>query len=318
MRDTLKWGDKPYHSLDFELKKRFGEKIYKVSLDGGFTCPNRDGTLDTRGCIFCSGNGSGDFAISRCHSVTEQINRGIQMVTAHKQTGNKFIAYFQSFTGTYAPVSVLEPLYSEALQHPDVVMLSVATRPDCLPPDILHLLANCNRQKPVTVELGLQSVHQHTADYIRRGYPTHVYDTAVELCKSLGLEVVTHVIAGLPGETLEDFLKTVSHVAKIGSDGIKLQLLHVLKGTDLAAHYRQRRFETLSLEEYLTWITEALCILPSDMVIHRVTGDGPKSLLIAPEWSKNKRMVLNRLHQKMKTENLWQSKKEGEITPNGQ
>lgn len=221
MNNRKMWGEKPYHSLDYEMKHRFGEKVYKISLDGGLTCPNRDGTLDTRGCIFCSGNGSGDFAAPRCSSVTAQITQGIEGIKKRKQVGRKFIAYFQSFTNTYAPVAYLEPLYKEALAHPDVVMLSIATRPDCLPPDVLHLLAECNRIKPVIVELGLQTSSEATAQFIRRGYPLSVYDDAATKLKGLGIEVVTHVIAGLPGETKQDFYNTLSHVAACHSDGIK-------------------------------------------------------------------------------------------------
>lgn len=303
------WGDKPYHSLDYECKHRFGEKVYKVSLDGGMTCPNRDGTLDTRGCIFCSEGGSGDFASPLCRSVTEQINNGIRGISSRKQTGNKFIAYFQSFTNTYAPVSQLKPLYEEALAHPDVVMLSIATRPDCLPEDVLELLTQCRHKKPVLVELGLQSIHDRTASYIRRGYPLNVYDTAVESLTQRDIEVVTHVIAGLPFETKQDFLDTVSYVGKSGSDGIKLQLLHVLEGTDLAKEYRDGIFDVLTREEYLDWIAAALSILPEDIVIHRLTGDGPKDLLIAPKWSSRKREVLNMLHRKLKDEGIWQGMK---------
>lgn len=301
-----KWGDKPYHSLDYEMKHRFGEKVYKVSLAGGTTCPNRDGTLDHRGCIFCSERGSGDFASPRQGSVTEQMDREMLRLQQHKRTGHKFIAYFQSFSGTYAPVSDLKRMYEEALKHPDVVLLSIATRPDCLPDDVLRLLAECRKKLPVMIELGLQTIHEDTVSYIRRGYPTKVYDQAVERLKSMGMEVVTHVIAGLPGETKEHFLKTVEHTVRQKSDGIKLQLLHVLKGTDLAAEYAQHRFDTLSFDEYLDYITAALTVLPPEIVIHRVTGDGPKDLLIAPRWSLDKRRVLNALHQKMKQENIWQ------------
>lgn len=305
-RTIRRWGDKPYHSLDYEMKRRFGEKVYKISLTGGTTCPNRDGTLDHRGCIFCSERGSGDFASPRYGSVTEQINQEISRLQKQKRTGNKFIAYFQSFTGTYAPVSLLRQMYEEAMAHPDVVLLSVATRPDCLPDDILHLLAECRKKMPVMIELGLQTIHADTVSYIRRCYPTEVYDRAVARLTSIGIEVVTHVIAGLPGETKEDFLKTVSHTVCQKSDGIKLQLLHVLQGTDLAKEYAQHTFDVLSLDDYLDYITAALCILPPEMVIHRVTGDGPRDLLAAPLWSLDKRHVLNALHQKMKREHIWQ------------
>lgn len=303
-----RWGEKPYHSLDYELKKRFGEKIYKVSLDGGFTCPNRDGTLGTGGCIFCSGAGSGDFASSCCESVTRQIENGIAGISARKSTGSCFIAYFQSFTNTYAPVEKLRPMFLEAIRHPQIVMLSVGTRPDCLPEDVLDLLTECNKIKPVMIELGLQSIHPSTVSYIRRGYDLPVYDKAVNVLHQRGIEVVTHVIAGLPGESKEDFLATVRHTAAVHSDGIKLQLLHVLQGTDLAADYAAGKFRTLSMEEYLDWITDSLLILPPDMVIHRLTGDGPKNLLIAPAWSSRKREVLNTLHRQLKEKNLWQGK----------
>ena len=264
MNNRKMWGEKPYHSLDYEMKHRFGEKVYKISLDGGLTCPNRDGTLDTRGCIFCSGNGSGDFAAPRCSSVTAQITQGIEGIKKRKQVGRKFIAYFQSFTNTYAPVAYLEPLYKEALSHPDVVMLSIATRPDCLPPDVLHLLAECNRIKPVIVELGLQTSSEATAQFIRRGYPLSVYDDAATKLKGLGIEVVTHVIAGLPGETKQDFYNTLSHVAACHSDGIKIQLLHILKGTDLAALYESGQCTVLTQEEYIDLVLQSIALLPPD------------------------------------------------------
>lgn len=304
----MMWGDKPYHSLDYEMKQRFGEKVYKISLEGGMSCPNRDGLVGTGGCIFCSGSGSGDFATPQCGSVTEQITNGIREISARKKTGSKFIAYFQSFTNTYAPVSVLEPMFCEAISHPDIVMLSIATRPDCLPDDVLALLENLNKTKPVMVELGLQSIHPATASYIRRGYPLDVYDTAVGALKSIGVEVVTHVIAGLPYESRQDFLDTVSYVGRHGSDGIKLQLLHVLEGTDLAKEYTQGTFDVLTLEEYVAWIADALSLLPPDMVIHRLTGDGPKNLLLAPLWSSRKRNVLNTLHKTLKERQIWQGK----------
>ncbi len=206
------WGDKPYHSLDYEMKQRFGEKVYKISLQSGLSCPNRDGTIGVGGCIFCSGSGSGDFASPLCSTVTEQIDKGIRELSARKHVGHKFIAYFQSFTNTYAPVEILQPMYQEALRHPDVVMLSIATRPDCLPADVLKLLEECRRIKPVIVELGLQTIHEQTASLIRRGYPLSVYDSAVQSLKNIGIEVVTHVIAGLPHESGDDFLETVSYV----------------------------------------------------------------------------------------------------------
>lgn len=302
------WGEKPYHSLDYEMKQRFGEKVYKISLESGLSCPNRDGTIGYGGCIFCSGSGSGDFASPLCSSVTEQIDRGIRGLSSRKHVGHKFIAYFQSFTNTYAPVDVLEPMYMEALRHPDVVMLSIATRPDCLPADVLKLLEQCRRIKPVIVELGLQTIHDRTASLIRRGYPLSVYDTAVESLASIGIEVVTHVIAGLPHESRNDFLETVSYVGESKADGIKIQLLHILKNTDLADMYLQGEFSALTFDEYVETVIRAIAILPGKTVIHRLTGDGPKSLLIAPEWSSRKRHVLNEILKQMKQQNLWQGK----------
>ncbi len=302
------WGEKPYHSFDFEMKRRFGEKVYKVSLASGMTCPNRDGTIGTGGCLFCSGNGSGDFASPLSGSVSRQIDRGIEGISSRKQVGNKFIAYFQSFTNTYAPVEVLRPMYLEAIRHPNVVMLSIATRPDCLPGDVLSLLAECNEIKPVIVELGLQTIHEKTATFIRRGYTLPVYDTAVEQLCSRGIEVVTHVIAGLPGETSGEFLETVSHVGNSGSGGIKIQLLHVLESTDLATLYRNGNYEPMTRNAYIQAVISALSILPAEMVIHRLTGDGPKKLLLAPEWSSRKREVLNEIHRQMKIQNIWQGK----------
>lgn len=296
------------------MKKRFGGKVYKIALEGGMTCPNRDGTLGRGGCIFCSGNGSGDFAAPLAGSVTGQIDRGIAGISARKQVGNQFIAYFQSFTNTYAPVDVLRPMYKEAICHPRVVMLAIATRPDCLPGEVLDLLVECNQVKPVMIELGLQTVHERTAGFIRRGYPLHVYDTAVESLKKRGLEVVTHVIAGLPKESRDDFLETVCHVADAGSDGIKLQLLHVLKGTDLAALYEKGMIQVLEMEDYIETVIDALSILPGEMVIHRLTGDGPKKLLLAPAWSCRKREVLNEIHRQMKLRNVWQGKERNRDT----
>ena len=302
------WGEKPYHSLDYEMKSRFGQKVYKISLDGGMTCPNRDGLLDTRGCIFCSGSGSDDFAAPCSTSVTAQITQGIEGISKRKKVGSKFIAYFQSFTNTYGPVSYLEPLYKEALAHPDVVMLSIATRPDCLPPEVLELLAECSRIKPVIVELGLQTSNESTAQFIRRGYPLAVYDKAVADLKNLGIEVVTHVIAGLPGETEDDFFATLEHVASCHSDGIKIQLLHILNGTDLAGLYNTGNCKVLTQEQYIDLVIRSIALLPPEMVIHRLTGDGPKDLLIAPLWSSHKRDVLNEIHRQLKQQNIWQGK----------
>jgi radical SAM protein (TIGR01212 family) len=283
------------------IRKKYGGKLYKIAINAGFTCPNRDGTLGSRGCIFCSGLGSGDFAESSALSVTEQIEAGKKRVAAKLSKDFKgYIAYFQAFTNTYAPIDRLRKVYTEAVKHPDVRIISIATRPDCLGEDVLNLLEEINSQKPVWVELGLQTIHEKTAEYIRRGYPLEVYDHAVKELRSRGLEVITHVILGLPFETREEMLETVKYVGAGGSTGIKLQLLHVLKNTDLAEEYAKGVFRCLTLEEYTLLVKDALTLLPEDMVIHRMTGDGDKKLLIAPEWSGDKKKVLNTLNSILK------------------
>ncbi|MCM1283153.1 MAG: TIGR01212 family radical SAM protein [Muribaculaceae bacterium] len=284
------------YTLNQYLRDTFGEKVYKLAIDRGFTCPNRDGTLDTRGCIFCSGAGSGEFSGDRTKSISEQLALGKNRV-ANKLRDGKYIAYFQAFTNTYAPIERLDTLYGEALKHKDVVALSVATRPDCLSEDVVALLAEKNRQKPVWVELGLQTIHEETAAYIRRGYPLSVFDDAVRRLKASGLQVIVHVILGLPYETETQMKQTVSYVGKSGADGIKLQLLHVIRGTDLEREYRLGRFQTLSLEEYVRLVADCLALLPEDMVIHRMTGDGDRRTLVAPLWSTDKKRVLNALHR---------------------
>lgn len=287
-----------YYSLNQYLQDTFGCKVYKIALNGGFTCPNRDGSIDTRGCIFCSAGGSGDFAEKPELSITEQIEAGKRRV-ADKMKEGKYIAYFQAFTNTYAPVSRLREMYSEAINHPDIVAISIATRPDCLGADILDLLSELNQIKPVWVELGLQTIHKKSAEYIRRGYPLPVYDEAVESLRKHDLQVITHVILGLPGESKADMKETVRYVCEGGVNGIKLQLLHVLKGTDLALDYENGLFEVMDEEEYLDLIIELIQIIPKDVVIHRLTGDGAKKDLIAPLWSADKKHVLNRFHQKL-------------------
>lgn len=280
------------YTLNQYLHDVFGQKLYKIALDGGFTCPNRDGTTDTRGCIFCSGAGSGEFAGDSTMSITQQIEKGKERL-AGKMKDGRYIAYFQAFTNTYAPVEKLRALYREAINHKDIAVMSVATRPDCLPDEVLDLLCECNQIKPVWVELGLQTIHAGTAAYIRRGYPLSVYDEAVKRLKASGLEVVTHVMLGLPGETRQDMLDTVSYVGKSHVDGIKLQLLHVIRGTDLEKDYLEGKFETLAFESYVELVAECVALLPEKMVIHRMTGDGDKRTLVAPMWSADKKRVLN-------------------------
>lgn len=287
----------PYYSLNNYLKDTFKMKVYKVSIDGGFSCPNRDGTIDTRGCIFCSEGGSGDFAQERSLSITDQINSGKELIISKlpKDKPYGLIAYFQAFTNTYGPINDLKRKYTEAISHPQVVALSIATRPDCLSPETISLLAELNNIKPVWVELGLQTIHEESARYIRRGYSLNVYDEAVRLLKEAGLTIITHVILGLPGESRQQMLETVEYVGHSGSDGIKLQLLHVLKGTDLASEYNKGAFKVLSEPEYIDLVVECIRLLPPDMVIHRMTGDGSKKLLEAPLWSANKKHVINEL-----------------------
>lgn len=288
-----------YLSFNKYLKDKFGQKVYKISLDGGFTCPNRDGKAGTRGCIFCSKGGSGDFAESRKMSITEQIESGKKKVEKKIKSG-KYIAYFQAFTNTYAPVEMLRQKYEEAINHPDIVALSIATRPDCLGDDVLRLLNEMNKIKPVFVELGLQTIHQKSAKYIRRGYDLSVYGKAVRDLKKIGVNVVVHVILGLPNESENDMLETVKYVCESGANGIKLQLLHVIDGTDLAKDYEKGLFKTLEFDEYVNLIVKCVKIIPKDIVIHRLTGDGAKKDLIAPLWSADKKRVLNAINKALR------------------
>lgn len=285
-----------YYSLNRYLKDTFGCKVYKIALDAGFTCPNRDGTLGTQGCIFCSGMGSGEFAGGRTMSITEQIEQGKKRIERKIKNG-KYIAYFQAFTNTYAPVKQLRNLYKEAMAHPDVVAISIATRPDCLSAETINLLCELNEEKPVWIELGLQTIHEKTAKYIRRGYSLSVYDDTVRRLKAAGITVITHVILGLPGETRQQMLETVDYVGESGVNGIKLQLLHVIKGTDLEKDYLAGKFEVLSMEEYVELVADCIARLPDDIVIHRMTGDGDKRILTAPLWSGDKKKVLNAINK---------------------
>ena len=302
------WGDKPYHSLDYELKRQFGQKIYKVSLDGGMSCPNRDGTVGTGGCTFCSQGGSGEFAVGRTGypDVWEQIEQAKTRVHRKISGEGEYIAYFQSYTNTYAPVDYLRTLFERAITHPDIVALSVGTRPDCLGDEVVALLKELNRQKPVWVELGLQTIHEKTAERIHRGYRLEVFEDAYRRLKEAGLTVVVHVILGLPGETKEEMLETVDYLGKIPVDGIKLQLLHILKGSQMATEYEKNPFSLMELEEYLDLILTCVARLPQSVVIHRLSGDGAKALLIGPAWSANKKLVLNRMMQKFRENGIFQ------------
>lgn len=362
-----KWLDKPYYSLDAYMKYTYGQKVYKIAVDAGLTCPNRDGTLGERGCIFCSAGGSGDFAVPiagggrqdgqkavgastevyhkeyerrgscgdverKTLDVRRQIERG--MAKFHKKVGEKFVIYFQAYTNTYGDPAYLERIWREALEEESVVGISIATRPDCLgipgvsisekhaepiagdrrqgtesSETVIGILARLQKEyatrgKFIWIELGLQTMHEKTAEYIRRGYPLSTYETAIRALTDMDIPYITHVILGLPGENEADMLATVRYVCGQQEKpfGIKLQLLHVLRGTDLYEDYATGKFEVLSEDEYIELVIRCLEIIPDDIVIHRVTGDGPKNILVAPLWSGNKRHVLNTLHQKMKIE----------------
>ena len=283
-----------YRTLNEHYREKFGCKVYKLSIDAGFTCPNRDGTLDTRGCIFCSAYGGGEFAEGGS-SIFEQLNKTKARVNQKIKDG-KFIAYFQSFTNTYTPVERLRRLYTAAMEPDEIVGLAIGTRPDCLCDDVIALLAELHRIKPISVELGLQTIHPSTVQYIRRGYETAVYDNAVARLKKAGLEVVTHIILGLPGEDASMAAETTRHAVAAGTDGVKFHLLHVLKNTDLEKEYLEGKFRCLELEEYADWLSLCIRELPEHVVVHRITGDGAKRDLVAPLWTADKKRVLNYLN----------------------
>ena len=287
-----------YKTLNEHYREKFGCKVYKLSIDAGFTCPNRDGTLGYGGCIFCGGEGSGEFAEKGC-SISAQLEQAKSRVRAKNKDG-KYMAYFQSFTNTYAPVAHLRALYTEAIAPEDIVGLAIGTRPDCLGGDVVELLAEINEIKPVSVELGLQTIHPDSVRYIRRGYENEVYFDAVQRLKNAGIEVVTHIILGSPGETAEMVLQTTKAAVDAGTDGVKFHLLHVRRGTDVAADYDAGAFRCLTLEEYGQWLKLCLDALPTEMVVHRITGDGAKRDLIAPLWSGDKKRVLNYLNSVVK------------------
>ena len=304
---TRRWGEKRYHSLDYHLKEFYGEKLYKIALNGGMSCPNRDGLLGRRGCIFCSEGGSGEFASSPALSIHEQIEAGKKLVSA-KHKGNSYIAYFQAYTNTYAPISYLRPLFMAAIQEPEVKILSIATRPDCLSPEVLDLLEELGRIKPVWVELGLQTMHEDTARLIRRGYPLPIFERAVQKLHKRGIEIIVHTILCLPGETKKQMLDTISYLNTQPIQGIKLQLLHILKGTDLETYYQKGLCPLPEMDSYFSLLSDCLVHLREDIVVHRLTGDAPKHLLVAPLWTANKRQVLNKMNQYFKEHDIWQGK----------
>lgn len=301
------WNDKPYYSLNYYYKEKFNTKVYKLALNGGMTCPNRDGLIDTRGCIFCSAGGSGEFTPSRLLPVSEQLKEAKKLV-ARKNPDGKYIAYFQAYTNTYAPVAYLRRIYYEALSDPDVVGISIATRPDCISDEVYELLSEMCQKTAVYVELGLQTIHEDTAAFIRRGYSLDVFDSAVARLKAVGVNVVAHMIIGLPGEDKSMILDTAAHLAKCRVDGVKLQLLHILKNTDLALVYEKEHFHILSLEEYCDIIVSVIENLPPDIVIHRLTGDGKRDMLIEPLWSLDKKNVLNTILKTFRARETYQGK----------
>lgn len=293
------------NTLSDYLKNEFGEKLYKLSLSADVTCPNRDGTCGEHGCIFCSEGGSGEFGASKYLSITEQIESAKALVSKKIKSG-KYIAYFQGYTNTYAPIEYLEKIFAEAVSHEDIRVLSIATRPDCLPDEVIDLLSRLNKIKPVWVELGLQTIHESTARLIRRGYELPVFEKAVKRLKAIGVEVIVHLIIGLPFESEKMIYESAEYIGKIGADGVKLQLLHVLKNTDLAKMYKNGEFEVLSMEKYFDLLFGCIERLPKSVVIHRMTGDGAKNLLIAPLWSADKRRVLNSLNKELHKRNIEQ------------
>lgn len=297
-----------YRSANSYLHGKFFGKVYKLALDGGFTCPNRDGTLGTGGCIFCSCRGSGDFSVPVGADAAAAVEKA-KAVLHGKDGSGRYIAYFQNFTGTYAPVSYLRSLYSPVIELPEIAALSIATRPDCLGEDVVALLSGLNSTKPVWVELGLQTIHEETARYIRRGYPLPVFDDAVKRLKKAGIEVIVHMIIGLPGEDADRIYATAEYIGHSGADGVKFQLLHVLRGTDLAADYEAGLFRALELDEYISLLEGCIERIPPDMVVHRITGDGAKSDLVAPLWSGDKKKVLNAINRAFERDELIQGSK---------
>ena len=330
MYNKKMWNDKRYHSLDYYLKNTYGTKMYKLALNAGMTCPNRDGKIGTTGCIFCSQGGSGDFAASKYLSIPEQIEEAKLLISTKvrraikvgddsynvsddeltsedtRMKKVKYIAYFQAYTNTYAPINYLRKVFYEAVKASDVEIISIATRPDCLGPEVLDLIAEINRIKPVWIELGLQTIHDKTARQIKRGYKLNVFEEAVNNLNEIGVNIIVHLILGLPGETENDMLETINYIAKQNIHGVKLQLLHILKNTALVN--LMPSMHILTMDEYTDLVIKCIERLPQEMVIHRLTGDGPKGTLLAPLWSKDKLTVMNTINHKMKELDTWQGK----------
>lgn len=302
-----RWNDKRYHSLNYYLRNKFSEKVYKISLDGGFTCPNRDGKVAKGGCTFCSARGSGDFAGSRILSITKQFEDRKDMMEKKWKDG-KLIAYFQAYTNTYAPVDELKRKYNEALEQKNVVAISIATRPDCIDDDVLDYLTELNEKTYLIIELGLQTINDETARNFNRGYDFEVFDNTLKRLLERNIEVVVHTIFGLPGETEEDMLKTVDYVAHSGATGIKFHLLHLMKGTDMVEQYENGELKLLTQDQYIDLICKGISRIPEEMVVHRLTGDAPRDLLIGPMWSLKKWEVLNAIDKALEDNDIWQGK----------
>lgn len=305
MEKQKKWADKRYNSLNYFLREKFGEKVFKISLDGGFTCPNRDGKVSRGGCIFCSARGSGDYAGERLLSIGEQFDN-VKLIMNKKWKGEKYIAYFQAYTNTYAPVKELREKYEEAINKEGVVALAIATRPDCLGDDVLDLLEEMNSKIYTWVDLGLQTIHPETAELINRGHDLKVFDEAMERLKSRGIDTVVHTIFGLPGETKDQMLDTVKHISNSGAKGIKIHLLHLMQNTAMVKLYEEGKLEFLSQNDYVDLVCKSICMLPQEMVIHRMTGDAPRATLIGPMWSLKKWEVLNDIDKTMENNGYYQ------------
>ncbi|OQY41110.1 MAG: TIGR01212 family radical SAM protein [Fusobacteriia bacterium 4572_74] len=309
----MRWGEKRYNSLNYFLRKKFGEKVYKVSLDGGFTCPNRDGTLSKKGCIFCSESGSGEFAGSRKKSITDQIEEQLELISKKFPHGN-VIAYFQNFTSTYGDLEYLKKKYEEALSHPRVVGLAIATRPDCIDDSILDLLEELNNKTFLWIELGLQTTDEKTAVEINRGWKLQVFDDMIEKLNNKNIKVVAHIILGLPNESPKTMLTSIKYIVNKKVWGVKFHLLHIIQNTNLEKLYIETNFHILTKEEYIDLIGKSIKILDKDMVIHRLTGDGSRETLIEPRWSLDKRNVLNSIEKHLKENNILQGDKYEKIT----
>jgi len=301
------WGDKRYHSLNYFLRKKFGDKVFKVALDGGFSCPNRDGTISSGGCLFCSPRGSGDFGGDRRFSITSQFEDIVKMMSKKWKTG-KYIAYFQAYTNTYAPIEILREKYEEAISQEGTVALAIATRPDCLNEDVLDLIEEYSNRIYTWVELGLQTCNDESAKIINRGYKLLRFEEALKGLNKRKIDVVVHTIFGLPGESVEDMLKTIDYVARSDIKGIKMHLLYLVENTPMVELYKNENLEFLKQDEYIDIITRSIAMLPPSMVIHRLTGDAPRELLIGPMWSLKKWEVLNAIDNKLKELDLYQGK----------